>query len=46
MYLEVQPRAHLIRQNLRNNPIKRGQNLHGELGLDAAFVDQVIEGIG
>ncbi len=45
-YLEVQPSANLVRKNFRNNTVKGRQNLHGELGLDPSFVDQIIEGVG
>jgi hypothetical protein len=45
-YLERKPCAHFIREHFCNNTIKRGENLHGELGLNPAFVDQVIERIG
>lgn len=45
-YLERKFHLHFIRQHLRDNTIESRKNLHGELRLDPAFVDQVIERIG
>lgn len=36
----------LIGKDLSNDAVKVGQHLHGELGLDASLVDQVIQSIG
>ena len=45
-YLERQLHLHFIRQHLRDNTIESRENLHRELWLDPAFVDQIIERIG
>lgn len=45
MYLERQPRLHLLSQHLCDTAIEVRQDLHRELGLDAALADQVIEGV-
>jgi hypothetical protein len=44
-YLKGQPRLHLFGQNLSDTAIKVGENLHGQLRLDAPLADQVIEGV-
>lgn len=44
-YLERKPRAHLLAQNLGDHAVEGGQDPHGELRLDAALVDQVVEGV-
>lgn len=44
-YLERQPRPHMRSQNLGNVTIVIRENLHSQLGLDAAFIDEVIEGV-
>lgn len=44
-YLERQPRPHLRSQYLGNATIVIRENLHGQLGLDAAFVDEIIESV-
>lgn len=43
--LERQPRLHLLSQHLCNTAIEVRQDLHRELGLDAALADQVVEGV-
>jgi hypothetical protein len=45
MYLERQPRLHLIRQHFCNAAIKVRKDLHRKLGLDATLADQVVEGV-
>lgn len=45
MYLEREPGPDLIGQNLGDNLVKSGQDLHGQLRLDAALVNQVVKGI-
>ena len=45
-HLERKPSADFIRQHLGNNPIKGGEDLHGELGLDTAFVDEIVQRVG
>lgn len=45
-HLEGKPSADFIRQHLGDSPVKSGENLHGELGLDAAFVDEVVQRVG
>lgn len=45
MYLEGQPRLHLLSQHLRNTSIEVRQDLHRQLGLDSPLADQVIEGV-
>jgi hypothetical protein len=45
-HLEGKPGADFIRQYLGDNPVKCGEDLHGELGLDAAFVDEVVQRVG
>jgi hypothetical protein len=42
-YLERQPRPNLHSQYLGNVTIVIRENLHSQLWLDAAFVDEVIE---
>lgn len=44
-YLEREPGPDLLGQNLGDDLVKGGQDLHGQLRLDAALVDQVIKGI-
>ena len=44
-YLETNSRPNLICKNLGDGTIKRGKDLHCELWLDPAFVNQVIESI-
>lgn len=44
-YLERQPRLHLLLQHVRDCAIEVGQNLHGQLGVDAGVRDEVIEGV-
>ena len=41
--LKRQPRLDLVRQHFRNRFIEVRENLHGELGLDPALSDQVVE---
>lgn len=45
-YLECQPGPNFVGQDLGDHPVEGRQDLHGQLRLDATFVDQVIEGIG
>jgi hypothetical protein len=45
VYLKSQTSADLIRKNFGNNAVKCGENLHGQLRLNATFVDQVIKGV-
>lgn len=45
-YLEREPGPNLIRKNLGHHPVKGRENLHRQLWFNAAFVDQVIKGIG
>jgi hypothetical protein len=45
MYLERQPRLHLISQYLCDTAIKVRQDLHRKLRFDASLADQVIEGV-
>lgn len=45
-HLEGKPSADFIRQHLSDNPVKSGEDLHGELGLDATFVDEVVQCVG
>ena len=46
VYLECKPCAHFLGKNLRDNAVKGREDLHRQLGLDPALVDQVIERIG
>lgn len=45
MYLERQSGPDLLGQNLGDHLVKGGQDLHSELRLDTALVDQVVQGI-
>ncbi len=44
-HLECQPRLDLLLQRLGNNAIELGEDLHGELGVDALFADQLVQGV-
>lgn len=44
-HLEVHARFDLLCQNVRGRFVEGGEDFHGELGLDAALVDQFIEGV-
>jgi len=44
-HLERQPRLDLLLQRLGNNAIELGEDLHGELGVDALLADQLVQGI-
>lgn len=46
MYLESQPSANLVRENLRDNAVIVGEDLHSQLWLDPTLVDQIIERVG
>ena len=46
MYLESKPSAHFVCEDLGDYSVKGRKNLHGELRLNSAFIDQVIEGVG
>jgi hypothetical protein len=45
MYLERKPGPDLLGQNLGHYLVEGGQDLHSQLRLDAALVDQVVKGI-
>ena len=45
MYLESEPRLDLVGQNIRNDLVEVLEDFHGELRLDAAEVNQFIEGV-
>lgn len=45
MYLECEPGPDLIGQNLGDYFVEGGEDLHSQLRLDAAFVNQVVKGI-
>ncbi len=44
-YLESEPGPDLLGQNLGDDLVKGGQDLHSQLWLDAALVDQVVKRI-
>lgn len=44
-YLERESGPDLLGQNLGDDLVKGGQDLHGQLRLDAALVDQVVKRI-
>lgn len=44
-YLEREPGPDLLGQNLGDDLVKGGQDLHGQLRLDTALVDQVVKRI-
>lgn len=44
-YLEGQSGPDFIRQNLSDNLVKGAEDLHCQLGLNSAFVNQIIESI-
>lgn len=44
-YLECQPGLDLLLEDVCNRAIKVGQNLHGQLRVDAVVCNQIIEGI-
>lgn len=45
IHLKGQAGLDLLLKNLRNRAVKVGEDLHGELGIDAMLGDEVIEGI-
>lgn len=45
-YLESQPGANLVRENLRDNAVIVGEDFHRQLWLDPTLVDQIIECVG
>jgi hypothetical protein len=45
-YLEGQSGPNFVGQNFSDNLVKGPKDLHRQLGLNTAFVDQVIESIG
>lgn len=45
-HLERQARADLLLQDLGDSAVEVGEDLHGQLGIDAVVLDQVIEGVG
>lgn len=44
-YLKRQPGLDLILQNIRNGSIKVGEDLHGQLRVDAVALDEVIQSV-
>lgn len=44
-YLKGQPGLDLILQNIRNGSIKVGEDLHGQLRVDAVALNEVIQGV-
>lgn len=44
--LEGQPGSHFLREHLGYHLVEGGENLHRQLRLDAAIVDQIIQGVG
>lgn len=45
-YLEGQSGPNFVRQDFSDNLVKGPKDLHRQLGLDTALIDQVVEGIG
>ncbi len=45
IHLEGQPGLHLLLQGLGDNAIELGEDLHGELRVDALLSDQLVERI-
>lgn len=41
--LETHPRLDLLRQHLLHDPVKVAQDLHGQLWLDVALVDKIVD---
>lgn len=44
-YLKRQPGLDLVLQNIRNGSIKIGENLHGQLRVDAVALNEVIQSV-
>lgn len=44
-YLKCQPGLDLVLQNIRNGSIKVGEDLHGQLRIDAVALDEVIQSV-
>ena len=44
-HLERQPRLDLLLQSLGNDAVKLGEDLHGELRVDALLADQLVQGV-
>lgn len=44
-YLKRQPGLDLILQNIRNGSIKVGEDLHGQLRVDAVALDEIIQSV-
>ena len=44
-YLECESGADFVRQDLCDDSVKGREDLHSQLGLNAAFVDQIVKGI-
>lgn len=44
-YLERKLCLDFLSQDFGDNPVKVRENLHGQLGLNSSFVDQVIESV-